>query len=101
MGPASFAVLGFLLARGDRLLVDRPPAPASRINPLYAAARVENTIDDPKNSVTGYVEAQDRGDVHNAVKAAMSAKAAKAVGEADVNHAVDHRSLIVAGGILL
>ena len=31
----------------------------------------------------------------------MGAKAAQAVGEADVNRAVDHRSLIVAGGILL
>ena len=72
-----------------------------RINPLYAASRVEKTIDDAKNSVTGYVEAQEKGEVHSAVKAAMCAKAAKAVGEADVNRAVDHRSLIVAGGVLL
>ena len=72
-----------------------------RINPLYAAARVEKTIDDAKNSITGYVEAQEKGEVHVAVKTAMGAKAAKAVGEADVNRAVDHRSLIVAGGILV
>lgn len=72
-----------------------------RINPLYAAAQVEKTIDDAKNSITGYVEAQEKGEVHVAVKAAMGAKAAQAVGEADVNRAVDHRSLIVAGSILL
>src|SRR4029077_12944505 len=54
-----------------------------------------------KNSVTGYVEAQETGEVHNVVKAAMSAKAAKAVGDADVNRAVDHRSLIVAGAVLV
>ena len=72
-----------------------------RINPLYAASRVEKTIDDPKNSITGYVEAQEKGEVHVAVKTAMGAKAARAVGEADVNRAVDHRSLIIAGGILV
>jgi len=73
----------------------------TRINPLYAAARVEQTIEDAKNSVMGYVEAQENGDVHNAVKAAMSAKAARAVGDADVNEAVDHRSLLVVGGIFV
>ena len=72
-----------------------------RINPLYAAARVEETIEDAKNSVTGYVEAQESGRVTGSVKAAMSAKAARAVGEADVNRAVNHRSLLVAGGVLV
>jgi hypothetical protein len=95
------SLAGFLvvLAGVGYWLIVRPLR--KRINPLYAAARVEKTIDDAKNSVTGYVEAQEKGEVHAAVKAAMSAKAAKAVGEADVNRAVDHRSLLVAGGILL
>ncbi|HSQ56600.1 MAG TPA: hypothetical protein VLM40_12730, partial [Gemmata sp.] len=71
------------------------------INPLYAAARVEDTIEDAKNSLTGYVEAHEKGDVHPAVKAAMSAKAARAVGDADVNQAISNRSLVVAGGVFV
>ncbi len=91
----SLAGFLFALAGVGYWLILRPLR--KRINPLYAASRVEKTIDDAKNSVTGYVEAQEKGEIHDAVKAAMSAKAAKAVGEADVNQAVDHRSLIVAG----
>ncbi len=72
-----------------------------RINPLYAAARVEDTIEDSKNSITGYVEAQDNDRTPASVKAAMSARAAKSVSEADVNQAVDHRSLLVVGGVLV
>jgi hypothetical protein len=71
------------------------------INPLYAAARVEETVEDAKNSITGYVEAQEEGSAHPAVKAAMSARAARAAGEADVNEAIDNRPLIVAGGVLV
>src|SRR5262245_50511683 len=88
---ATLAVVGYWL-------VVRPLR--KRINPLYAAARVEKTIDDAKNSVTGYVEAQERG-VHAAVKTAMSARAARAVSDADVNRAVDHRSLVVSGSVLV
>ena len=72
-----------------------------RINPLYAAVQVEKTIDDAKNSVVGYVEAQEKDDVHPSVRAAMSAKAAKAANQADLNRAVDHRSLIYAGGVVV
>ncbi len=96
-----FAFLAFaaiLTATTYRLIV-RPIR--RRINPLYAAARVEKTIEDAKNSVMGYVEAQENGEVHAAVKAAMSAKAAKAVGDADLNEAIDHRSLIVAGSVFI
>src|SRR5262245_28291928 len=70
-----------------------------RINPLYAAKQVERTIDDAKNSVTGYVDAQQKGDLNPTVKAALASRAAKAAAEADVNKAVDHRSLLYIGGI--
>ncbi|MBA4186582.1 MAG: hypothetical protein C0467_01050 [Planctomycetaceae bacterium] len=96
---ASLIGFGGVFATVGYFLVVRPLR--NRINPLYAAARVEETIEDAKNSVTGYVDAREKGNVHGAVQAAMSAKAAKAVGEADVNRAVDHRSLIVAGGVLI
>ena len=95
---AFLAYVAILAATTYRLII-RPIR--SRINPLYAAARVEKTIEDAKNSVMGYVEAQENGEVHSAVKAAMSAKAAKAVGDADLNEAIDHRSLIVAGSVLI
>jgi collagen type III alpha len=72
-----------------------------RVNPLYAAVLVERTIDNPKNSVVGYVEAKERADVHPTVKAAMGARAAKTVTKADVNHAVDHRGLAYAGGAVV
>ncbi|HYH63182.1 MAG TPA: hypothetical protein VD866_00645 [Urbifossiella sp.] len=73
----------------------------ARVNPMYAAVMVEKTIDDAKNSVVGYVEAQERGDVHPAVKAAMGARAAKSVDDADVNRAVDHRGLVYAGAVVV
>src|SRR5262245_48650435 len=70
-----------------------------RINPLYAAKQVERTIDDAKNSVTGYVDAQERGNLNPTVKAALASRAAKAAAGADVNRAVDHRSLIYLAAI--
>ena len=70
-----------------------------RINPLYAAKQVEQTLDDNKNSVTGYVDAQERGDLNPTVKAALAVRAARAAAEADVNRAVNHRSLVYAGGV--
>ncbi|WP_439620920.1 hypothetical protein [Gemmata sp.] len=95
----SLAGFGAAFAAVAYLMVVRPLK--RRINPLYAAARVEDTIDDAKNVVMGYVDATERGTAHGAVRAAISAKAAKAVGGADVNRAVDHRSLIIAGGVLV
>jgi collagen type III alpha len=70
-----------------------------RINPLYAAKQVERTIDDAKNSVTGYVDAKQKADLNPTVKAALASRAAKSAAEADVNRAVDHRSLIYLGGV--
>lgn len=68
------------------------------INPFYAAVQVERTIEDSKNSVVGYVDARAKGDVHPSVKAAVAARAARSMGKADLNRAVDHRSLLYAGG---
>ncbi len=94
-------LVGFLatMAAAAYGLIVRPLR--KRINPLYAAARVEKTIEDPKNSVMGYVETQEKGEVHAAIKTAMSARAARAVTDADVNRAVDHRSLVVMGSVLV
>ncbi|MFM8273647.1 MAG: hypothetical protein ACKODX_15155, partial [Gemmata sp.] len=69
-----------------------------QINPLYAARRVETTLDDDKNSVTGYVDASQKGELNATVRAALAKRAAQAASEADVNKAVDHRTLLWLGG---
>ena len=71
------------------------------INPMYAAVQVERTVEDAKNSVVGYVDAKGNEKVHPTVRAAMGARAAKSAAEADLNQAVDHRSLIYAGGVVV
>ncbi len=94
-------LLGFIGAAAGTayLTIVRPLR--RRVNPLYAAVQVEKTIDNAKNSVVGYVEAQDNEAVHPAVKAAMGARAAKSVVEADINHAIDHRSLAYSGAVVV
>ncbi|MBX9623159.1 MAG: hypothetical protein K2X82_05040 [Gemmataceae bacterium] len=94
LGLAGFALA--VLGVGYAALV-RPLL--RRVNPLYAAVQVERTIEDAKNTVSGYVEAKDRADVPDAVRAAMGARAARDAGQADVNRAVDHKSLLYAGGV--
>ena len=76
----------------------------SRINPLYAAAQVEKTLEDPKNLLTGYVDVRERGQAPQAIQLALSVRAAQVARAADVNRAVDHRSLLYLGlflGILM
>ena len=94
-------LFGFLAAAGATAFFTIVRPRLRRVNPMYAAVQVEKTIDDAKNSVVGYVEAQENGQVHPAVKAAMGARAAKSVGRADVNRAVDHRSLIYTGAVAI
>ncbi|HEY1191414.1 MAG TPA: hypothetical protein VGE74_27515 [Gemmata sp.] len=95
------SLLGFLgaLAGTSYLTIVSPLR--KKINPLYAAKQVESTIDDAKNSVTGYVDAQQRGTLNATVKAALATRAAKSVAEADVNKAVDHRSLVYLAGVAI
>ncbi|HUR56021.1 MAG TPA: DUF4175 family protein, partial [Gemmataceae bacterium] len=95
------ALGGFLVAVGGAVwwTIIRPLR--REINPLYAAVQVERTVDDAKNSVAGYVDAKDNDKVHPTVRAAMGARAAKSAAEADLNQAVDHRSLLYAGGVVV
>ncbi len=91
-----FGLLATLAAAAYRLII-RPLR--ADINPLYAAIQVEKTIEDPKNGVTGYIDAKTNVDLHPTVRAAMSAKAAKIAAKADLNRAVDHRSLVYTAGV--
>lgn len=90
--------VGFLAAFAATAYLTLVRPLRSRINPLYAAKQVEGTLDDPKNSVTGYVDAREKGDLNATVKAALASRAAKAAAEADVNRAISHRSLVWLGG---
>ncbi|VTR96500.1 Uncharacterized protein OS=Singulisphaera acidiphila (strain ATCC BAA-1392 / DSM 18658 / VKM B-2454 / MOB10) GN=Sinac_6530 PE=4 SV=1 [Gemmata massiliana] len=92
------AFLGFLAACAGIAYATILSPLRKKINPLYAAKRVESTIDDAKNSVTGYVDAQQQGTLNATVKAALAHRAAKSVAAADVNKAVDHRGLLYLGG---
>src|SRR5262249_27279631 len=93
------SLAAFLLAAAATayVLIVRPAC--RHINPLHAAVQVEKTIDDAKNSVAGYVDAKDKDEVHPTVRAAMGARAARSVVKADLNRAVDHRSLVYAAGV--
>ena len=93
------ALLGFVGTLAGTAFITLVSPLRKRINPLYAAMQVERTIDDAKNSVTGYVDAQQKGNLNSTVKAALASRAAKSVAEADVNKAVDHRSLMYVGGV--
>jgi len=93
------SLLGFVTVFAGTAYVALISPFRQRINPLYAARQVERTIDDAKNSVTGYVDAQQKGDLNSTVKAALASRAAKSVAEADVNRAVDHRSLVYLGAV--
>lgn len=96
---ASF--VGFLAAFAGTAYVTLFRPLRLRINPLYAAKQVEGTLDDPKNSVTGYVDAREKGDLNATVKAALASRAAKAAAEADVNRAINHRSLVWLSGVAI
>ncbi len=93
------SLLGFVAALAGVAYLTLLSPLRKKINPLYAARQVENTIDDAKNSVTGYVDAKQKGNLNATVKAALAKRAAQATSEADVNKAVDHRSLLWLGGV--
>lgn len=95
------ALGGFLLALGGAVWLTLVRPFRRQINPLYAAVQVERTVEDAKNSVAGYVDAKENDRVHPTVRAAMGARAAKSAAEADLNQAVDHRSLIYVGGAVV
>lgn len=93
------SLLGFVGAFAGTAYLTIVSPLRKKINPLYAAKQVESTIEDAKNSVTGYVDAQQKGTLNATVKAALASRAAKSVAGADVNKAVDHRSLVYLGGV--
>ncbi len=66
------------------------------VNPLYAAKRVEETVDDAKNSVVNWVDLHD-ATMPESVRNAVAARAAKHLANADPNRATESRLLIYSG----
>ncbi|CAN5315641.1 hypothetical protein BH11PLA2_BH11PLA2_00050 [soil metagenome] len=83
-------MLGYI---GYRFLVR--PLRAS-INPLYAAKRIEETVPDAKNGIINWVDLRD-ATMPESVRAAVTAKAAKQIANADVNRALESRTMLYTG----
>jgi hypothetical protein len=68
-----------------------------RVNPLFAAKQVEETVADAKNGIVNWVDLQDRG-LPEPVRAMVGARAARQMRDADLDHAGETRKLVWAGG---
>lgn len=74
-----------------------------RVNPRYIARQVEQTIPDAKNVLINWVDLHDR-ELPGSVRAAVAAKAADELADADVDTATGSRRLVwlgVALGVLV
>ncbi len=94
---------GFLLAFAGvgYLMLLRPLR--RRVNPRFAARKVEATVPDAKNALINWVDLRDR-ELPEGVRVAVRAKAAEGVAEANVDKAVESRRVVwlaAAAGLLL
>jgi hypothetical protein len=74
-----------------------------RVNPRFAARKVEATVPDAKNALINWVDLREK-ELPDGVRLAVRAKAAEGVAEADVNKAVESRRVVwlaAAAGLLL
>jgi collagen type III alpha len=94
---------GFLLvfAGVGYLMLLRPLQ--RRVNPRFAARKVEATVPDAKNALINWVDLRDR-ELPEGVRVAVRAKAAEGVAEANVDKAVESRRVVwlaAVAGLLL
>lgn len=66
------------------------------VNPLYAAKEVEDTAEEAKNSVVNWVDLHDKP-IPESVRAAVAARAAKLLKEADLDKAGESKRLLYLG----
>lgn len=67
-----------------------------RVNPRYIARKIEETMPDAKNVLINWVDLQDE-ELPGSVKAAVGAKAAAGVADADMDSATNSKKLIWLG----
>lgn len=70
-----------------------------RVNPLYAAKQVEQSLPGAKNSVVNYLDLRDQ-DLPAPIRGAVSHRAAKDLARADLDQAISTRRTGWLGGIL-
>ncbi len=66
------------------------------VNPLYAAKEVEDTAEEAKNSIVNWVDLQDKP-INESVRAAVAARAAKLLKDADLDKAGESKRLLYLG----
>jgi collagen type III alpha len=66
------------------------------VNPLYAAKEVEDTAEEAKNSVVNWVDLHDKP-MNESVRAAVAARAARLLKEADLDKAGESKRLLYFG----
>ncbi|HEY2784708.1 MAG TPA: hypothetical protein VGJ05_06995, partial [Fimbriiglobus sp.] len=97
--PAAVRKVGFagLLLAGIGLVARFVLRPLFQtVNPLYAAKKVETTAPDAKNAVVNWVDLED-DNLPAAVKAAVQAKAAAELRDADLSQATGSKSFVRLG----
>ncbi|OWK34864.1 hypothetical protein [Fimbriiglobus ruber] len=91
-----FALLATLFAVGYVLIV----RPVRRtVNPRFAARLVEATIPDAKNALINWVDLKDTS-LSDGVRAAVGARAARGVGDADLHKATEARRILWLGAMV-
>src|SRR5262249_48412474 len=89
-------LVGFLLGGGAYLYFPAAGPLLYRVNPYYAAQRVEQTMPGAKNSVVNWLDLQQQK-LPPAIRAAVGQKAAKDLSKADIDSAFSGRRLAWVG----
>lgn len=89
---------GYLLAALVLLTIAGARLVLRRINPYYAALKVEQTIPNAKNSVVNWLDLRDES-LPPAIRGAVTNRAARDLAEADLDSAISARRGVWLGGI--
>jgi hypothetical protein len=93
------ALLLYLLGAGAYLALTVVRPLFRRINPYFAAAKVEATLPGAKNSVVNWVDLHDQ-EVHPAIRGAVGQRAARDMRQVNLERAISGRRTGWAGAIL-
>jgi hypothetical protein len=69
-----------------------------RVNPYYAARRLEETVPEAKNSIISWLDLRNEN-LPPALRKTLGGKAARDLGEADPEHAIDRKPTWVLSGV--
>lgn len=92
------AFAGYALAAAAYLALVLYRPLVRRINPYYAALQVEKTLPEAKNSVVNWLDLREQ-DLPPAIRGAVSQRAARALGQADLEQAISGRRAAWLSGV--